>query len=131
MLALLLWVGGSWLGGWWASTQNDWTYTQAFRTYSVDQAVGHNHDSAAHPSHFIVQNDHGRVLLIELPADDPSKVVTYAGPLLLGDGQDRLPITISFQPDPQSGRLDLLLHVEGQSYVFVNTGTKFIPPTGQ
>lgn len=129
-VALLLWMGLAWLGMWWTSTQNDWTYTQAFRTYSVDQAVGHNHDSAAHPSHFIVQNDHGHVLIIELPADDPSKLITYAGPLLLGDGQDRIPLTISFQQDGQTGRLDLVLHIQGQSYVFVNTGTKFVPPSG-
>lgn len=128
LVALLLWVGASWIGTWWTSTQNDWAYTQAFRTFSVDQAVGHNHDSAAHPSHFIVQNDHRRVLIIELPADDASKLIIYAGPLLLGDGQDRTPVTISFQVDAQSGRQDLVLHVQDQSYVFTNTGTKFVAP---
>jgi hypothetical protein len=130
-IALLLWMGLAWLGAWWSSTQNDWTYTQAFRTFSVDQAVGHNHDSEAHPSHFIVQNDHGHVLIIELPAGDAHTPILYFGPLLLGDGQDKTPVTISFEQDGQSGRLDLVLHIQNQTYVFVNTGAKFLPPSEQ
>jgi hypothetical protein len=128
LLALSLWIGAAWVTAWWTNTSNDWTYTRAFRTFSVDQAVGHNGDSAAHPSHFIVQNDHRHIILIELPANDAAKSLIYAGPVLLGDGQESLPVTISFQVNAHTGRLDLLLHIQDQSYVFLNTGTKFVAP---
>lgn len=130
LLALSLWVAVAWVTAWWTNTSNDWTYTRAFRTFSVDQAVGHNGDSAAHPSHFIVQNDHRHIILIELPANDAAKALIYAGPVLLGDGQESLPVTISFHLNAHTGRLDLLLHIQDQSYVFLNTGTKFVAPAG-
>jgi len=59
---------------WWAGVQNDWKFTASFRTFSVDQAVGHDGDSPTHPSHFIVQNDARRIIIIEFPANDASKV---------------------------------------------------------
>ncbi len=40
------------LGSWWQHVQDDWTYGMP-RTYQTDAVVGHNHDSRAHPSHFI------------------------------------------------------------------------------
>jgi len=131
IVALILWVGAAWLSNKWTDTQNDWTYTQAFRTYSVDKAVGHNGDSDTHPSHFIVQNDKRRIIIIELPADNAAKAIIYSGPMLIGDGQDRTPITISFQLNAQTGRLDMVLHVQDQNYVFANNGTKFVEPSGQ
>lgn len=131
ILMLFAWVGITDLASWWTNTQNDWTYTKAFRTYSVDFAVGHNHDSDSQPSHFIVQNDKRHVIIIEFPADDMSKALIYIAPTLIGDGQERTPVTLSFQRNPQTGRLDLVLHIEDQQYVFTNNGTKFVPPSGQ
>lgn len=125
---LLLWAAGNWLGNKWQETQNDWTYTSSFRTFNIDYAVGHGGDSVDHPSHFIVQNDHTKIVIIEFPKDDPSKLIVYYGPALLGDGQDRVPLTISFQVNSQTGRVDMVLHVEGQSYIFTNNGTKFVQP---
>lgn len=110
----------------WNDTQNDWTYTATFRTFSIDYRVGHNGDMTGKPSHFIVQNDHANIVIIEFPADDKGKVIVYYGPALLGAGQERTPVTISFQTDLQTGRIDMVLHVEGQGYVFTNTGTKFV-----
>jgi hypothetical protein len=131
VLALTLWISGAWVNKWWTNTQNDWTYTQAFRTFSIDAVVGHNHDSTNHPSHFIVQNDKRHILIVELPADDWSKAIIYSAPTLIGDGQEKTPATISFQANPQTGRLDMVLHVENQTYLFPNNGTKFITPQGQ
>ena len=131
MLALSLWIGAAYLNAWWINTQNDWTYTQAFRTFSTDRPVGHNGDSNARPSHFIVQNDNRRIIIIELPANDVSKAIIYSAPTLIGDGQDRTPATLSFQVDAQTGRLDLVLRVQDQTYLFTNNGTKFVTPQGQ
>ncbi len=73
-VALVLWIGAAWVMAWWAGVQNDWKFTASFRTFSVDQAVGHDGDSPTHPSHFIVQNDARRIIIIEFPANDASKV---------------------------------------------------------
>src|SRR5215469_14944380 len=130
VVALTVWISGAWVNNRWTEPQNDWTYTQAFRTFSIDEVVGHNHDSASHPSHFIVQNDKRHILIIELPADDWSKAILYSAPTLIGDGQEKTPATISFQANVQTGRLDMVLHVEDQKYLFPNNGTKFVTPQG-
>jgi hypothetical protein len=131
VIALILWISGAWINKWWTDTQNDWTYTSAFRTFSIDAVVGHNHDSESHPSHFIVQNDKRHIIIIELPADDWSKAVLYSAPTLIGSGQEKTPATISFQANVQTGRLDMVLHVEDQTYLFANNGVKFLTPQGQ
>ncbi len=131
VIALILWISGAWVNKWWTDTQNDWTYTQAFRTFSIDAVVGHNHDSESHPSHFIVQNDKRHIVIIELPADDWSKAIIYSAPTLIGNGQEKTPATISFQANVQTGRLDMVLHVEDQTYLFSNNGVKFVTPQGQ
>jgi len=130
VIALILWIGGAWINKWWTDTQNDWTYTQAFRTFSVDATVGHNHDSASHPSHFIVQNDNRHIVIIELPANDVSKALIYSAPTLIGDGQEKTPVTITFQVNLQTGLMDMVLHVENQTYIFTNNGVKFVTPQG-
>ena len=68
---------------------------------------------------------------IELPADDWSKAIIYSAPTLIGDGQEKTPATVSFQADLQTGRMDMVLHVEDQTYIFTNNGTKFVTPQGQ
>ena len=131
IITLSVWLGAAYINVWWMNTQNDWTYTQAFRTFSIDRAVGHNNDSATHPSHFIVQNDKRHIIIIELPADDFSKSIIYSAPTLIGEGQEKTPATISFVENAQTGRLDIVLHVEDQTYIFTNNGTKFVTPSGQ
>ncbi len=111
---------------WWTGLQQDWTYTKDFRTYSIDQAVGHGGDSKEHPSHFIVQNDKSRILIIELPADDPRKAVILIGPTLLG--AEREPVTVTFQDTKGSGHLDLVLYCQGRQIVYLNNGDKFTSP---
>ncbi|WP_244421982.1 hypothetical protein [Ktedonobacter racemifer] len=72
-LAGVLMVGG-WLGigalsQGWQTWQDDVHYGRP-RTYQTDAVVGHNHDTSATPSHFIVLNLHGQITVIELPAGD-------------------------------------------------------------
>lgn len=97
VIALILWISGAWVNNWWTDTQNDWTYTQAVRTFSLDEAVGHNHDSTSHPSHFIVQNDKRHIIIIELPADDWTKAIIYSAPTLIGNGRRKHPRPSAFR----------------------------------
>ncbi|MGH2495091.1 MAG: hypothetical protein ACRDIV_10350 [Ktedonobacteraceae bacterium] len=132
-LSLLVMLMGfmalSWLGNWWTTTTNDWMYGRP-RTFQIDHVVGH-HDSPQHPSHFIALNLRRQVLVIELPGGDASKAVTYLGPVLLEDGQDLMPVTLSFEDRNGDGKPDLNMHIGDQVIVFRNDGTKFVSPQQQ
>jgi hypothetical protein len=52
----------------------------------------------------------------------------YSGPVLLGNGQDLTPVTLSFSDVNGDGKLDMVLHILDQTIVFLNNGTKFVPP---
>src|SRR5260221_352693 len=77
IVMLVLWVGLSWLMNWWYTTQNDMTYTKAFRTFFLVYAVGHNNDSGENRFFFIDKKNRGNIFSFESPADDASKTVIY------------------------------------------------------
>jgi hypothetical protein len=89
------------------------------RTSQTDAVVGH-HDSRAHPSHFIVENWHGQVIIIEFPAGNPTKAVVYTGPLLLGAGPEDIPVTVTFDDVAHNGKPEMILHMQGEQVIFTN-----------
>src|SRR5260221_11072397 len=96
------------VGSWWQGVQDRWTYGYP-RTYQTDAVVGHNHDSRAHPSHFVALNLHGQVEVFELPAGDPTRVRVFLGPILSGAGADQVGATIRFADSDHNGSPDLVL----------------------
>jgi hypothetical protein len=126
MIMLLGFMALSWLGNWWMTTTNDWTYGRP-RTYQTDHVVGHQ-DSPTNPSHFIAMNLNRHVLVIELPGCDASKALTYLGTVLLGDGQDLVPVTLSFEDRNGDGKPDLNVHIGDQVIVFLNDNGRFVAP---
>jgi hypothetical protein len=129
LVMLLGFMALSWLGNWWTTTTNDWTYGRP-RTYQTDHVVGH-HDSPQNPSHFIALNLKRHVLVIEFPGGDASKALTYLGPVLLGDGQDLVPVMLSFEDRNGDGKPDLNVHIGDQVIVFLNDNGKFVAPQQQ
>lgn len=112
------WIALNPLVTWWTTTQDDWAYGRP-RTFQVDWNVGHG--TAHHPeSHFIAMNLNRHLQVIEIPGGDPSKEKVYLGPTLLGPGQDLAPVTLSFEDVNHDGRPDLVLHVQGNTFVFLN-----------
>jgi len=91
----------------------------------IDEVVGHNNDSLAHPSHFIALNLHGQVIVIELPAGDPTKSIDYIGPDLVAPGNDQIPITLTFSDVKKDGNPDMFIHIGDKEVQFCNNGTKF------
>ena len=125
MLAMVaLWVVGTGLVTWGSTQLDDWHYGRP-RTFQMDARVGH--DDAVTPSHFIAMNLNRHVLIIELPGGDTSKARIYTGPTLFGDGQELTPVTLSFKDVNGDGKPDMLVHIQDQTFVFLNDGTQFRP----
>jgi hypothetical protein len=125
VLMFLLWVSLSWTVQWWQLKQDDWTYGRP-RTFQIDAVVGHN-DSLTNPTHFITINLNRHIEIIEIPGGDASKARIYTGPVLIGPGQDLTPITLTFADVNGDGKLDMIVHVQGEQLVFINDGTGFRP----
>lgn len=124
-IMIIGWVAFNALGNWWQVTQDDWYYGRP-RTFQTDAVVGHN-DSASNPSHFIVINLNRHILIVELPGGDSSKARIYTGPILIGQGQDLTPVTLSFRDVNGDGRLDMIVNVQDSHFVFFNDGSMFRP----
>lgn len=125
MIAMLtLWVLGTMLVNWWNVTQDDWHYGRP-RTFQIDARVGHNDDATT--SHFIAMNLNRHIIIIEFPGGDPTRAKDYIGPTLFGDGQDLTPVTLSFKDVNGDGKLDMIVHIQDQTFVFINDGTQFRP----
>jgi hypothetical protein len=119
---------------WWHAQQDALTYGPLPRTFQLDAIVG-QHDGPGHPSHFLVVNYHRQIIIEEWPGGDPTHVVTYLGPVLLGsDVSDATPVTLSVADVNGDGKPDLELHVlfadgsaQNTTIVFLNTGSGFRP----
>ncbi len=125
MLAMAaLAVGLNSLGSWWQHVQDRWTYGYP-RMFQTDAVVGHNHDSRAHPSHFVAVNLAGHIDVFELPAGDPTKVRVFLGPTISGDGADQVVVTISFADSDHDGTPDMILHYGDSAEVLYNKSGTF------
>ncbi len=125
MIVMLgLWVGGTAFVSWWQVHQDDVQYGRP-RTAQYDVVVGH-HDSPTNPTHFIALNLHSTVLVIELPGGDSSKAKIYKGPQLFGPESDLYPVTLSF-PQDANGNVDMQVHVQGDTFTYLNQNGQFVP----
>jgi len=119
------WVIFSAVANWWQITQDDWHYGRP-RTFQADAVVGHN-DSAANPSHFIALNLNRHVEIIEFPGGDGTKARIFIGPTLIGDGQDLAPVTLTFRDVNGDGKLDMIINIQDNHFVFINDNGTFRP----
>lgn len=124
-IMIIGWIAFSALGSWWQVTQDDWHYGRP-RTFQTDAVVGHN-DSPRNPSHFIAVNLNRHVLIVELPGGDSTKARIYSGPVLIGQGQDLAPVTLSFQDVNGDGLLDMIVNVQDAHFVYINDSGIFRP----
>jgi hypothetical protein len=126
MIAMLaLFVVFQMLGNWWSEHQLDATYGFP-RTYQVDQVVGHD-DGANHPTHFIFLNLKGRVVIIEPPGGNSAHARIYNGPSIIGGNPEQTPVTAEFQDVNSTGKVDMIVHVGNQQFIYLNDGTEFKP----
>src|SRR5260370_1606360 len=124
-IMIIGWIAFSALGNWWQVTQDDLHYSRP-RTFQTDAVVGHK-DSPSNPSHFIAINLNHHIIIIELPGGDPSKARIYNGPILIGQGQDLTPVTLSFKDVYGDGLPDMIVNVQDSPLVFINVNGTFLP----
>lgn len=131
MLAMLvLMVGGIWSVNAWDTHQVDATYGFP-RTWQTDQVVGHDHDSPLHKTHFTFENLNGHIFFVEIPAGDIAKAKIYAVSALVGDDAANWPVTAEFKDINGDGRIDILIHIQDQTIIYLNGGTGFLPQPSQ
>lgn len=99
------------------------------RTWQTDAVVGHD-DSRAHPSHFIFENLHGRILVTEYPGGDPSRFKIYGA----GTVADGVPVTGRFADIKGDGKPEMFVDIgtdtpNTQTVIFANDGKEFVPPS--
>ncbi len=125
ILMLVLWTLLTLVVSWWNTTWDDLHYGRP-RTFQVDAVVGQN-DSPANLSHFIALNLNGRIEVIEFPSGDASKARIYIGPQLYGNGQNLIPVTLSFVDVNSNHHPDMILHFQDTTIVYVNDQGGFRP----
>jgi hypothetical protein len=94
------------------------------RTFHVDEVVGHG-DGAGTPTHFIAMNLNRQVVVLEIPGGDTSKVRTITGPYLVGAGEDKTPVLLSFDDVNHDGARDMIVNVKNEAIVFINRDNEF------
>ena len=125
MLALLvLWIVGALLLSWWNTYQDDLHYGRP-RTYQTDARVGHN--DVYTPSHFIAINLHRQVEVIEFPGGDATHAKVYLVPSMLQEGNDLTVVTLAFKDLTHNGKLDMIITVGNDKFVFINANGAFRP----
>lgn len=122
-LMLLMFLAGNWVLSAWNGYQMNQTYGMP-RTYQVDQVVGH-HDSPDHPSHFIFENLNGRCFFIEFPGGQVSLGRIFYGPTLITADPGQWPVTATFRDVNGDGKIDVVMLVDNESIVYLNTGDTF------
>lgn len=125
LIALALWVGGSYVVNWWSDHQLDTIYGRP-RTYQTDQVVGHS-DSTDHPTHFIAINLNAHITIIEIPGGDASHARMYSGPTLYSDNGNLTPVTLEFKDMNGDGKVDMIVHIGDQQIIYLNDGMQFKP----
>lgn len=118
MVMLAGWVGISMVVTWWNDLLIDWRYGNP-RTYQVDVQVGHGDENM--PSHFIAQNLHGRILVIELAGGDPAKATIYTvASSLTGEDAAKVPVTLEFVDVNGDSKLDMIIVAGEMRIIYIN-----------
>lgn len=105
---------------WWAGIQTQWQYGSS-RITQMDANVGHGGEC-----HFIAEYYKGAIVVIEIPFNSVNNTRTYTIPGIAGDGSTPV-ILLSTTKDSHTGRLDLVVSVQGTDFetVLYNTGSAF------
>ncbi len=99
------------------------------RTTQIAGLVGHGEESNTQPTRFIGLNLNRQVVVLELPAGDPTQVRSLPGPYLFGANEDLTPVILSLRDMDRDGLADLLIDVRNEQVVYLNRDGFFRLPT--
>ncbi len=110
---------------WWQSVTDQWQYGGS-RVFQLDAVVGHE-DSQANPTHFLAFDLHGKITVIEFPGGSMEHARVYTSVILIGEGRSNRVVTLQVTGGRESGKPDLIIHIEGISAtpMLYNTGVAF------
>lgn len=94
------------------------------RTTQVDTFVGH--EAGEVPSHFIAENLHGRVLIIELPGGDAQHARIFTGPQISGADADHIPVTLTFVDRNKNHHPDMVVQFGSIEIWYTNKQGTFV-----
>ncbi|MBA3469837.1 MAG: hypothetical protein H0T53_09345 [Herpetosiphonaceae bacterium] len=106
------------LNGWIGTKMDDLRYGRP-RISHLAATVGHEGEQGL-PSEFIALNLNRRVVVLEFPGGDATKVRTMVGPYLFGAGEDLTPITLDTLDVNQDSQPDLLVNIKNEQLVYIN-----------
>jgi hypothetical protein len=99
------------------------------RTTHIGGLVGHGAESAAQPTRLIGMNIDRQVVVLELPAGDPTNVRSLPGPYLFGANEDLTPVLLSLRDMDRDGLDDLIIDVRNEQIIYLNRDGSFRLPT--
>jgi hypothetical protein len=94
------------------------------RTFHMEAVVGMG-DNESSPSHFIAMNLNRQVVVLQIPGGDTSQTRTITGPYLVGAGEDKTPVLLSFEDVNRDGTRDMVVNVKNEAIVFLNRDGQF------
>lgn len=89
--------------------------------FQMTAVVGHN-DSATSPSIFFAFDLQGQATILEIAGGDPSRAITYSGPLLSGSN---VSVTLRIQKVTGNSLPDMIVYAGQSIQVFENNGNAF------
>jgi hypothetical protein len=128
MLAIYVLVGAA--VGWVQVRIDDVRYGRP-RTTHIAGLVGHGSETAGQLTRFIGLNIDRQVVVLELPAGDPTQVRSLPGPYLFGANEDLTPVLLSLRDMDRDGLDDLIIDVRNEQIVYLNRDGSFRLPTSE
>ena len=101
------------------------------RFWQTDQVLGLDNDSSSHKTHLVFQNVNGHVFFLVLPAGDVTKSLMYSVVNLYGDDAANWPVTATFEDVNHDGKVDVIVTIGDQHFVYLNTGASLKQQTQQ
>jgi hypothetical protein len=66
-----------------------------------------------------------QVVVLQIPGGDTSQTRTITGPYLVGAGEDKTPVLLSFEDVNRDGTRDMVVNVKNEAIVFLNRDGQF------
>jgi hypothetical protein len=88
------------------------------RTFQMNGVLA-THTTGEQRAHFLVRNLRGQVWITIVPDDNAGRMLVIKGPQLRGTDRNLAPATLALQDINRNGYADLVLHVDGKTFLYL------------